>query len=104
VNPALIRAAAAAYHISEKAIAAALDVAPTVDPAWAVGEGFPDTDDPNKDENRAFLVARALAYAEPGFLTAQVADAARRLGHQPPRLHVWRARWWRARKWSGRVR
>jgi hypothetical protein len=95
----LIRAAAQAYGVSQKALVAALELAPTVDRAWATSEGFPESEDPNSDANRAHLVARALIHAVPGFLTTQIADAVRRLGHEPKTLHVWRARWWRARAW-----
>jgi hypothetical protein len=100
VNPALIRAAARAYRVSQKGLAAVLELAPTVDRAWAAEQGFlVEEYDQNSDANRANLAARALACAAPGILTTQIADAARQLGHTPKTLDVWRARWWRARSW-----
>lgn len=99
MNPALIRAAALAYHVKEKALAAALEVTPTVDRAWASAQGFPDDADPNTDANRAHLVARALVGAPPGWLTTKIAAVARELGHAPRTRDVWKARWWTARKW-----
>lgn len=101
MNYALVRAAARAYHVSEKAVVAAFHVTPSVDRSWARDQGFDvDRYDPNTEQNRLFLTARALAHADPGLLTTQIRSAAQLLGHVVPRWRVWHARWWHARKWG----